>query len=190
SRPHPPPPRTGSGRRPPANAAHRPPRPSPAPARARHAAPDGQAHPQPTDQPPSPPTRAGVASKPQSRPGTISGHIAAPPLRFLARRLIAATSAQSPPTAPPRITHAPSSPPGAPRTAAGPTLPTSTTLPQTHRYNARGKTMPPPPPAPKNRRCNTAAPPHTPPAVSATRITPPTPGPRRNPSRPPRNNSS
>src|SRR5262249_59052610 len=82
-----------------------------APARARHEAPDGQAHPQPTDQPPSPPTRAGVASKPQSRPGTISGHIAAPPLRFLPRRLIAATSAQSPPTASPGIPQAPSSPP-------------------------------------------------------------------------------
>ena len=41
----------------PANAAHSPPRRSPAPARARHAAPDGQAHSQLTDQPPSLPTR-------------------------------------------------------------------------------------------------------------------------------------
>ena len=52
----------------PANAAHSPPRRSPAPARARHAAPDGQAHSQPTDQPPSPPTHAGAASSQQSPP--------------------------------------------------------------------------------------------------------------------------
>src|SRR5262245_315335 len=41
------------------------------------AAPDGQAHSQPTDQPPSPPTHAGAASSQQS------------PLRFRPRRLIA-----------------------------------------------------------------------------------------------------
>src|SRR6516225_2275846 len=41
----------------PAHAAHSPPRRSPAPARARHAGPDGQAHSQPTDQPPSPNAR-------------------------------------------------------------------------------------------------------------------------------------
>src|SRR5262245_42728338 len=50
----------------PANAAHSPPRP-------QHrleldAGPDGQAHSQPTDQPPSPPTRAGAASSQQSPP--------------------------------------------------------------------------------------------------------------------------
>src|SRR6516162_4454784 len=57
----------------PANAAHSPPRRSPAPARARHAAPDGQAHSQPTDQPPSPPTHAGAASSQPSPQGSVSG---------------------------------------------------------------------------------------------------------------------
>src|SRR5215467_8391607 len=59
----------------PANAAHSPPRRSPAPARARHAAPDGQAHSQPTDQPPSPPTGAGAASSQQSPPASAGGQI-------------------------------------------------------------------------------------------------------------------
>src|SRR6516225_11138287 len=40
--------------------------------RLRHAAPDGQAHSQPTDQPPSPPTHAGAASSQQS-PAGLSG---------------------------------------------------------------------------------------------------------------------
>src|SRR5262245_3312224 len=57
----------------PANAAHSPPRRPPAPARARHAASDGQAHSQPTDQPPSPLTHAGAASSQQSPQSSVSG---------------------------------------------------------------------------------------------------------------------
>src|SRR5215475_15448921 len=45
----------------------------PPPARVRHAAPDGQAHSQPTDQPPSPPTHAGAASSQQSPQGSVLG---------------------------------------------------------------------------------------------------------------------
>src|SRR5215813_12985152 len=81
----------------------------PPPIRVRHAAPDGQAHSQPTDQPPSPPTHAGAASSQQS------------PLRFRPRRLIAEppnssqpAQASSPDTdpqpPPPAHTPAPSNP--------------------------------------------------------------------------------
>src|SRR5262249_41371355 len=68
---------------PPANAAHSPPRRSPAPARARHAAPDGQAHSQPTDPSQQSPQSSvsGREPTPTARPVTRLALPTSPPHR-------------------------------------------------------------------------------------------------------------